>query len=473
MELAELQLLISTPDELYKKVINERTSIPFSEFKKQYDPKLHDVKDSSKRIDKLINKPTGQKDAQGNDVTGAELVKVNRIPIPIQKKIVALSASFLCGIPIQLECNPKTEDDKRIYEALKLVWDLCKIQYENMEIAKILFSETEVAELWYTEPADANYWNGTVNQGRKFRLRMRLLCNSKGDELYPVFNNNGDMIAFGRGYKVKVDNNQVQHFELYTDTKIYKGKAESSNSFQFEEEVNNVGKIPVVYYTQTSPDWYDVQEMIDRMEYLASNHGDTNDYFASPMVKVKGTVLGFASKGESGKVLELENGADAEYMSWDQSPKSLELEFNNLRKWIYELTSTPDISFESMKGLGTFSGIALRMLFMDAHLKASDKEQNVGKGFQRRINFLKAALSKINVELEKGVSLMVKPKFEYFIPKNVEEMINLLNVATGSKPVISQKTAVALNPLVKDNDAEIKQIKEEQSSEGALNEQFN
>jgi SPP1 family phage portal protein len=332
-----------------------------------------------------------------------------------------------------------------------------------------LFSLTEVAEIWYSErTADETYWNGTPLQGSRIRLRMKIVSGETGDSLYPVFNSNGDMISFARSYVIKKDGKELNRFDVYTDEKNYFASY-VGNKWEVKEENNFFGKIPVIYYSQPNPEWADVQDLISRLEVLISNNADTNDYFGSPMVKVKGTVKGFAKKGEQGKVIELESGADAEYMSWDQSPKNVELEYKILRSLIFDNTDTPDISFEQMKSLGTYSGIALKMLFLAPHLKCAAKEGNFGKCIQRRINFLKTAMNKIKIgAVAEGMTLDVSPEFEYYMPADDESFINMLSVATGNKPVLSQKSAVSISPLTSNADTEYQQIQEEENSPAAL-----
>jgi hypothetical protein len=90
------------------------------------------------------------------------------------------------------------------------------------------------------------------------------------------------------------------------------------------------------------------------------------------------------------------------------------------------MTDTPDISFTQMSKLGTFSGFAIKLLFMSAHLKAAKKEQIFGEGVQRRINYIKAAMGKLNTSLEKATTLNIKPQFEYYLPKDIENEVDVL-----------------------------------------------
>lgn len=450
MEINELQLLISDFDKLKGRMATERklTLKSIADYLKQYEVSGHESMDTAKRPDKVVTVDAGTK-----------TVQVTRLGIPIQKQIVHLAAAFLLGNPVRLQATPADDKEKEMLMVINRTWEKNKLDYESKKIAKILMSETEVAELWYRDDPDEAYWAGTANEKRPHRLRMKVLANSLGDNLYPVFNNMGDMIAFGREYTIKVDGKDESHFDIYTD-KITYLSTKTSSAWVTTEETNWFGKIPVVYYSQKAPEWNDVQSLIDRFEKTLSNHSDTNDYFASPMVKVTGEVKGFATKGESGKVLELENGADASYMSWDQSPKSQELEFKNLRSLIFDMTSTPDISFENMKGLGAISGVSRKMMFLAAHLKAADKEEEFGQCIQRRINLIKAAMLVINNQLG-GASLVITPRFEFFLPKDEEGLINMLSTAVGGKAVMTQETAVRNNPYVTDPESEIEKLKEE------------
>ncbi|RPE05545.1 phage portal protein [Chitinophaga lutea] len=454
MEVPELQQI---NEENFAAIVNtiqkEKENIDVKSFLEQLDPKKHKVHSPTERPDKI------KKDKGGRESP----VKVARLSIPLQKLIVSRAAAFLCGNPIQLFAQPTLPIEDDFLSIIKKVWDDNKLDYKSMALAEMMMSETECAELWYTQPAEKEYWAGTSSEGSKQKLRLRILAKSLGDDLYPVFDAAGDMIGFGRGYKVKVGDQNVEHFDLYQPEKTIKG-TKSDVGWVLAQEPNPSGKIPVIYYHQPLPEWSDVQEMIERLETVISNHADTNDYFGSPMVFISGEIAGFADKGESGKVVQGKNGATAEYLTWDQSPESVKLEIENLLQFIFDTTDTPKISLQEMKSLGTFSGIALKMLFLGAHLKSARKEGIFGEGIQRRINYLKAALAKINNKFESAQRLMISPKFEYYLPKNEQEAIDILSTAIGGgKAIMSQDSAIAQNPLVQDVEAEKKKMIEEGS----------
>ena len=183
-----------------------------------------------------------------------------------------------------------------------------------------------------------------------------------------------------------------------------------------------------------------MQSLIDRLEKLLSNFADTNDYHASPKIFVEGTIKGFARKGEAGAIIEGEEGAKAQYLSWANAPESVKLEIETLLRLIYTITQTPDISFDTVKGIGAVSGVALRLLFMDAHLKVQDKCEIFDEYLQRRCNIVKAYIGQAWQQAEAAAeSLIVKPQIIPYIIEDELGKINILQAANGGKQIASRK----------------------------------
>jgi SPP1 family phage portal protein len=298
-----------------------------------------------------------------------------------------------------------------------------------------------------------------------YKLRMRILANSLGDTLYPVWDDAGDMALFGRGYILVNDaGEKVEYMDVFTPTKIIKA-SKAQAGWLVTEEANTVGKIPVIYYKQALVEWADVQPMIERLETKLSNHSDTNDYFDSPVLFIEGDPVSMPEKEEMGKMIKGEPGSKAYYVTWNQAPESTRMEIENLWRFIHNCTDTPDISFEAMKTLGNApSGYAIELMFLSAHLKAADKEENFGESVQRRINYIKAWLGVMDASQAKYNYMPVKPKFEYFLPENITEKIDLLNAAVAGG-IMASETAIRSNPLVDDPDNELELLKADQGGQ--------
>lgn len=442
--------------------------------KTDFDKALKELIPQKHKVNSLVDRPNKliySEPHENQEPFIKKVVQVARIYLPIQKDVVTKASAFL-GVPtIQATAKPGIEEN--LLELIKKAWKDNKLDYRFRTITKTTMSERESAELWYTEAPPEGFYDAYTIQP-PLRLQMRILSRRNGDTLYPVFDLTGKMIAFGRKFEANVLSatyilEKIEYYELYTDVFTYyfiKGK---DGIWKFDESkttggkvINAQKKIPIVYYFRDHLEWEDIQCLIERLETKASNHADTNDYFDAPIVFAEGLVKGFADKGESGKVLEGEEGSKVSYLTWDSAPESMKLELENLQKWYHKFSQTPDISFESMKGVTQVSGIMLKMLFMDAHLKASDNEETFGEGVQRRLNLMGNAFMIMSPALKAASKLEMEPKFTYFLPKDeVEEIANINSSVSGG--IMSVKTAVSLNPLVKDPVSELEQIKLEKT----------
>lgn len=431
---------------------------------KQYKVDDHDINDASIRKDKQITKDTGTFDAEGNPVTQTSTVAVARVAIPFQKLIVERRIGFMLSIPVELELkNENVAGDKGndLVSMIDDIQDRNKMEYKNKEIARRLMSEMEVAEAWYVVENKL--------KEPKYDLRVSIFSPAQGDTLYPLFDGTGDMIAFGREYKTKSGDKSIEHLDVSTAEAEYRFvKGDTGWALDKEQTPNPIPnqfqKIMIVYYQQPYPEWNDVQSMIDRLETIISNHADMNDYYGSPMLKVSGEVQGYASKGEQGKIIQLTEGSEADYLALASEPSSIKMELENLQNFIYAMSQTPDITFERLQGVGNLSGVALELMFMDAHMAVHGKEEIFGIGLQRRVNILKNAIGKLIDTSFADVSekALIVPKLTPYIPAAFSELLQNLQLSIDAG-IMSKETAIKLNPYVKDPESEIDLIEGEEN----------
>jgi SPP1 family phage portal protein len=444
-------------------------------YESQLNPALHDVNDPAKRPDKKVKmdapeqaeqtEQTIQVTAGGGTEENTRIEKVARIALAIQKLIVKRAVAFTFGHPVMLNAEPESDDEKTVLRAVKRVLFDTKGRTLNRKIAREIFSTTEAAELWYPVERSTDAYGFPS----RYRLRVAVFSPAKGDRLYPYFDETGDMTAFSREFTL-ADRAGVRHlyFETYTDREIWRWVSRNSQWEMAEgyPVKNGIGKIPIIYGCQPAVEWEDVQSLIDRLEKLLSNFADTNDYHASPKIVVKGEVTGFSRKGEAGAILQLEgDNPDARYLSWEHAPESVKLEIETLLRMIYTITQTPDISFDSVKGLGAVSGIALKLLFMDAHLKVQEKMEIFDDYLQRRLSVIQAYLGLINTNLQAACkSLTVEPEITPYMIEDEQALISLLRDANGNRPIASQKLTVQRLGWADDAEAEYDRIVDEESS---------
>lgn len=388
--------------------------------------------------------------------------KVARVGLAIQKLIINRAVSFLFGNPVSYNASPENDDEKMVLDALKSIIHDVKSNSLNRRIARAMFGYKEVAEVWFpVEKPNKKY--GFDSQ---FKLRCQILSPMFGDTLWPYFDEFGDMVAFSREFtKTDEKNVAVTYFETFTAEEHWLWKMAGSTYEVVEgyPKSTGIGKIPVVYGYQPYFETEDVDGLITRLEFLLSNFADTNDYHASPKIFVTGQINGWSKKGESGSVIEGEEGATMNYVSWQNAPESVKLEIETLLKMIHTISQTPDISWDSVKGLNV-SGVALKLLFMDAHLKVQDKREVFDEYLQRRANILTSYIGYFNAKLDSACkTIQIEPEITPYIITSEKDELDYWMTANGNNPVISQEESIEKIGLSTNAEKTMEKINAEQA----------
>jgi SPP1 family phage portal protein len=443
---------------------------PLQTLHEQWEPSLHKIFNEKFRPKKKIKVPTGQNDPiTGKPLYKNKTVEVVRIAIPMQKSIVNLVVGFLMMNAVTYKATSHGVDVKKLdskqqqlFDAINHCYHDNKMRYFDKRLARTVMSECEAAELWY-QPSDA--------EGKlRGDIKVMLLSPSRGDKLYPHFDDYHVMDGFAREYYTYDELGTSElHFDVYTNTMCYQHVNDKGSGWKLRASgLHGFTKVPIVYYRQDQAEWEDVQWAIERVETCISNWGDTNDYFGTPKYFVKGRLEGFAEKGEQGTVFLGGDQADMRVLSWDRSPESVKGEIAYLFNIIYSFTSTADISFENMKTLGSnTSGAAIRLMFTAPYMKADAKTEMFGEMFTRRSNIVANAICHAGAYV-KGISEDVarnidfEPVFKPYLPKNDVELLQLITSSNGGKQSTSNRRAIELNPLNDDPDKIEEEMKEEQ-----------
>lgn len=445
--------------------------------KKALDPDLHDINNPILRPDKKVkidtdeNADSAQKVISTDDeATNTRTEKVARIRIALQKLIIKRAVSFCFGNPVEWNCTPENEKQKAVKKAFDKIMTDVKINSINRKVARAIFGFKEAAELWF--PVEVAKPHAKYGFNTKYKLRCAILSPMLGDTLYPYFEESGDMIAFSRSFSRKDSKGVIfDYFETYTDEEhwLWQNGAKGMQVVEGYPKPITIGKIPVIFGHQEQFETEDVDSLIDRLETLLSNFADTNDYHASPKIFVKGELKGFSKKGESGAIIEGEDGSDAKYLAWQNAPESVKLEIETLLKLIYTLTQTPDISFDSVKGLGAISGIALKLLFMDAHLKVQDKKEIFDEYLARRANVVKAYIGQFDNTLEAEADTMdIEPEITPYMLVDELNELNYWMTANGNKPVVSQEESVERAGISKNPEVTMKKLEEQSQRDNSF-----
>ena len=176
-----------------------------------------------------------------------------------------------------------------------------------------------------------------------------------------------------------------------------------------------------------------------------------------------GDVQNFSGEFKSRVVELMGQGANAQYLTWNQVPDTVKFEAETLLNQMYGLTNTPRISFDTLKGTGNaLSGVAFDYVFLSTHLNVENLAEVIGEFMQRRVNFLVSALGSINSSLEKAAETIdINVEIEPYRLDNVDGRISTA-VKAVSGNVWSQKHGVLFAGNADRLDEELQQIKEEQ-----------
>lgn len=381
--------------------------------------------------------------------SGQSIYRTEKLPRARQKYINEVELFFLLGNPIiwSLADDQKNDDFPEFKKFLKL------LRFDSIirQAKRLAGAETESAILFH------------IYKGDDFKPYVKpiVLSHSKGYTLRPLFDQYGNMLAFGYGYNLKENGKTVEHFDLQTDNKIYSTK-KIATGWEVKEAPNPTGKINVVYIQQPVA-WDGVQERCDREERIDSKIADTNNYFADPMAVATADVIdGLADPDKPGKLIQLSD--DRSKFDYINPPMASDLQASekaDLNQSILFDSFTPDLSFEAMKGMGTLSGEAIRRAMVLGYIKRANLEEIYNVAVDRAKNIILAIMAKVT-HINRATfiqGLQIRHKFAE--PFNDDSALLWQNVGRAyNDGIVSLEKAVQLIGLSDDPKEEIERIKQ-------------
>jgi SPP1 family phage portal protein len=397
------------------------------------------------------------------DIVKGSIVTSWNLPLPYQKKIVQSAVAFLYGKPVKFK--QESEGTDKAFKALLDLRKEMRMAAKDQKCAEIMKSETECVKL-FVPYRDSNADKKDLSTSNT--VKCILLAKSLGDIIHVSFDNYGVLKAVGREYSVASAGRSIQHFDVYTANIIYKCDREGG-SWNVVPETNIIGKIPMVWAMQDDPEWRVVQKLIERKEYSGSSRADNIDRTGDPILVLEGgKPLSLPEAKTAGKVVILEAGAKASYLVPQLSIDMVKNEQEDLDRAILYFTDTVDLHSQEGASLGQDSGKALEMKYFGPLLKAMSQHGVMEELHDRENSILKAFITKVidtSSQMEAEINnLEISIEFGNPLPDNTADYLNTLSLAVGGKAIMTRKTAVELNPLVKDADAENAAMDEEELS---------
>lgn len=433
--------------DLKHKIVNVPS---WNDLVKEYEPKHHPVMDKVKYPDIVedgITRP------------------VTRVAFNTQKLCVKRLAGMCFGIPAQINFKPEANNTKQaeVAKYLSAIFERVRINSVNFERAKHYFAACEVFTLWYGVKSP----NTLYGFKSDIKLRCRIFSPMNGDELYPLFDEDGDLIAFSIGYKETSNQGTVEFFDTYTTDRHYRWVNEGNGYVEEAPEEIATGKIPGTYIWRPESGWEDSSPLVYDRERKMSLNGNYIDKNNKPVFVVYADdAMPFGEESvdnsEDRMILQLPKDGKAEYATWQQAVESLKFHVDTLKSAVFEQLQIPNWSYEDMKAVRT-SGEGLKQLMIDAHLKVTEEGGRLTEMLDREVNVVKSFLRTMldDSYAEAIDSLQFEIVITPYIVSDEKERISNLALANGNKPMISQKESIRLLGYSNDPEQTLKEIAEE------------
>lgn len=402
-------------------------------------------------------------------------VKAARITYGMQKLATRRMTQMAFTLPVKRTYKHGNDSLKMEQaKALERLYYKARIDSLNKKRFKAYFASCEMATIWYVVEQDNN------DYGFNSKYKLRQVTYSPMDEkfsgleqaeIYPLFDEYGDMIALSVEFMHKEDEKEVYYFETYTSEKKYSWK--KVDGVWIDNGVSKVpiGKIQGVYINRSAPIWEDQTNNIREIEYTLSRQSDIIRRNTAPVMKVKGRLIDTPAPQSdvSREVYQFENDGDVDYVKPPVDHESVDSFVNTLKNNIAEELQLPSLALKDITSIG-LTEESRKQILIDAHLKVGEEEGDIIEFLSREGNVLKAFLGLMNAKWKDSIGeLEVEHEIVPFVMNNETTDIENLSKATGGKPIMSQRTAIQRAGYISEEeiDEEIKRIREEEES--ALN----
>ncbi len=423
---------------------------------REYNSKYHPVMDKAKYPD-IVN-------------DDGSLEEVTRITLDFQQLAVKRMTELVCGIPVKRVYKAENDKQKEIAVWLENIFERNRIESVNVDRCNMLFAGCEIMTLWYA----VEQKNSVYGFNSPLKLRCRTFSPMLGDELYPLFDEYGDMIAMSIGYTRRKEGKNITYFDCYTADKHIKWSNENGDWTQVENDDIKILKIPAIYGMRPTPIWEETSKLVYEMEWALSRNGNYLRKNSKPLFVVfadEQIAYGDEEEGEEGRakgrgIMQYPKGSNAAYVTWQQAVENLKFYINELRNSFFTQLQLPDWSYEKMSQQA-MSGESRKQLFIDSQLKVKDEGGRLLEFFDREVNVVKAFLKIMApAGYEEDIdALAVENIITPFSITDDKDTISNLVTATGGKAIMSQREAVENLGWSKDVDKTMDELAAEQTQD--------
>lgn len=406
--------------------------------------------------------------AQYPDITNDDgtVEFVTRITCNLQQLATKRMTELITGIPVRRVYKPENERQKEVAAYIEKIYERNRIDSVNIERCNMLFAGCEVMTLWYA----VEERNNIYGFNSPLKMRCRNFSPMLGDELYPLFDEYGDMIALSVGYTRKKLGKTVSYFDAYTADRHIKWSNERNSGWEvMEDEVNALGKIPAVYTFRPTPIWEDTSRIVFEIEWALSRNGNYLRKNSKPVFVVfADEQIQYGDEKDENKefrsIMQYPKGSTAQYVTWQQAVENLKFYVAELRQSFFTQLQLPDWSYESMKS-NPMSGESRKQLFIDAQLKVKDESGRLIEFYDREVNVVKA-FAKASLPTSYHADIDALPVENVITPFTItdeKDTITNLTTANGGKPLISHRESIEMYGHSTDVDKTLQEIAEDEA----------
>lgn len=416
--------------------------------RQEYDPMKHSIMTDPTYINKV--NPDGTIDI------------VSRTPMDLQRLAVKRMTELVFGIPVKRIYRSTDDRQKEVAKVIEKIFQRNRIDSVNIERGNMLFASCEVMTLWYA----VNDKNNIYGVNSDMKIRCRNFSPMSGDELYPLFDEQGDYIAMSVEYSRTDKNKTIKYFDTYTKDKHIRWENKDTEWTEVVNEDITVGKNPTLYCVRSTPIWENTSNLVNEMEWALSRNGNYIRKNSKPVLSIAASeAIPFGNEKsentEFRSVIQIPEGGNVQYVTWPQAIDNLKFYIQELRNLFFMELQLPDWSYENMKST-PMSGEARKQLFIDSQLKVKDESGRILEMLDREVNVVKAFVKGIMPGYEKDIdALQVETEITPFSINDESETIANLVTATGGKAILSQKEAIETLGWSNDSEETMKQIAEE------------
>ena len=409
--------------------------------------------------------PVMNKAIYPDEVTAEGVQPVTRITCDLQRLATKRMTEICCGIPVKRVYKPENDRQKEIAQYLEAIYDRNRIDSVNTERLNMLFAGCEVMTLWFAVESPNNQYG--------FNSRLKLRCRNfspmLGDDLYPLFDEYGDMIAMSVGYSRKVGRKTVRFFDTYTATKHIKWSDANGQWQEVENEDITLLKIPCIYAWRPMPIWEDTSKTVYEIEWSLSRNGNYLRENSKPLFVVfADEAINYGDEKSPNRefrsIMQYPKGSTAQYITWQQAVENLKFYVEQLRSMFFTQLQLPDWSYEKMSQQA-LSGESRKQMFIDAQLKVKDESGRLIEFFDREMNVIKAFLKIMLGDAYAADidSLKVDMVITPFTITDEKDTITNLITANGGEPIISQRESIEMYGHSDDVDKTLQEIQAQKS----------